>query len=69
MTRLCRAHRLHTALASLFTRALADYAAPAAELLLTAAAAPPEVTYTQLLKTLALQLVRTRHALEALRYS
>ena len=48
MTRLCRAHRLHTALASLFTRALADYAAPAAELLLTAAAAPPEVTCTML---------------------
>ncbi|KAK9840784.1 hypothetical protein WJX81_004448 [Elliptochloris bilobata] len=42
VTRLCRAHRLHTALASLFTRALADYAAPAAELLLTATVAKPE---------------------------
>lgn len=34
MTRLCRAHRLHSALAFLFNRALADYTAPAAELLL-----------------------------------
>ena len=34
VTRLCRTHRLHSALAFLFTRALSDYAAPAAELLL-----------------------------------
>ncbi len=34
VTRLCRAHRLHSALAFLFNRALADYTAPAAELLL-----------------------------------
>ena len=37
VTRLCRAHRLHSALAFLFTRGLADYAAPAAELLLSLA--------------------------------
>ena len=34
VTRLCRTHQLHSALAFLFTRALSDYAAPAAELLL-----------------------------------
>ena len=34
VTRLCRMHQLHSALAFLFTRALSDYAAPAAELLL-----------------------------------
>ena len=34
MTHLCRTHQLHSALAFLFTRALSDYAAPAAELLL-----------------------------------
>ena len=42
MTRLCRTHRLHSALAFLFTRALSDYAAPAAELLLAHAHAPAD---------------------------
>ena len=42
VTRLCRTHHLHSALAFLFTRALSDYAAPAAELLLAHAHAPPE---------------------------
>ena len=46
MTRLCRAHRLHSALAFLFTRALADYAAPAAELLLAHAHAPADPPHT-----------------------
>ncbi len=46
MTRLCRAHRLHSALAFLFTRALADYAAPAAELLLAHAHAPADPPQT-----------------------
>lgn len=42
VTRLCRTHQLHSALAFLFTRALSDYAAPAAELLLAHAHAPTE---------------------------
>lgn len=42
MTRLCRAHRLHSALAFLFNRALGDYTAPAAELLLAFLHAPDE---------------------------
>jgi len=40
VTRLCRMHQLHSALAFLFTRALSDYAAPAAELLLAHAHSP-----------------------------
>lgn len=42
VTRLCRMHQLHSALAFLFTRALSDYAAPAAELLLAHAHSPPD---------------------------
>lgn len=42
VTRLCRAHRLHSALAFLFNRALGDYTAPAAELLLAFVHAPDE---------------------------
>ncbi|CAL8466179.1 g5715 [Coccomyxa elongata] len=42
VTRLCRAHRLHSALAFLFNRALGDYTAPAAELLLAFLHAPDE---------------------------
>jgi hypothetical protein len=42
VTKLCRTHRLHSALAFLFNRALSDYAAPAAELLLAHVHAPPK---------------------------
>ena len=45
VTRLCRTHHLHSALAFLFTHALSDYAAPAAELLLAHAHGPPEGPY------------------------
>jgi hypothetical protein len=48
VTRLCRAHHLHSALAFLFTRALSDYTAPAAELLLAHAHAPPEGPHNEL---------------------
>ena len=48
VTRLCRTHHLHSALAFLFTRALSDYAAPAAELLLAHAHAPPEGPHNEL---------------------